>query len=195
MSEQSLQDLFISALRDLSEWLDSFPVPYTTIGGVAVSLLAQPRATRDIDVVVWLDESRWKNLWLKAAEHGLESRIQDPLEFAANSRVLLLKHSGSGIGLDVIFGGLAFEKEMIESAASLRLGGFTIKVPSPEHLIVTKALAQRGRDLEDIESILEAFPLLNLERIRFWAGQFANALDMPEIAECVEAALKRKRRG
>jgi hypothetical protein len=59
--------------------------------------------------------------------------------------------------------------------------------------LVTKAVAQRGRDLADIESLLEVHPHLNLAQIRYWTSQFSAALEMPEIAECLERALKKQR--
>ena len=35
--------------------LDEFGAPYAVIGGVAAGLLTQPRATRDVDVSLWLN--------------------------------------------------------------------------------------------------------------------------------------------
>lgn len=34
--------------RSLALWFESEEVPYTTVGGMAVSLLGRPRATQDI---------------------------------------------------------------------------------------------------------------------------------------------------
>lgn len=62
MAERSLPDAFIAALHALSVWLTTSQVPHAMIGGVAVSLIANPRATQDIDVVIWLEEAEWETL-------------------------------------------------------------------------------------------------------------------------------------
>src|SRR5687768_4925279 len=97
----SLPHSFEEALRALARWFESDEVPYTTVGGLAVSLLGQPRATQDIDVVVWLGERPWDAFVGAGEGHGFEGRIGDVLEFAARSRVILLRHAGSGVSVDV----------------------------------------------------------------------------------------------
>lgn len=190
MAESGLPESFQAALRDLARWLVAESVPYTTIGGVAVSLLGQPRATQDIDVVVWLDQSRWESFVDAGRGFGFEERITDALDFAARSRVILLRHGKSGISVDVSCGALPFEREMIDRATTLRVGGIEIKVPTPEDLIITKAVAQRAKDIADIEALLRIQENLDVARIRRWTGEFAAALETPEMAELVERLLK-----
>lgn len=121
---------FEEALRSLALWLESEEVPYTTVGGMAVSLLGQPRATQDIDVVVWLGEHPWDSFVSVAESRGFVRRIPDVLEFAARTRVILLRH-GSGVGVGVSCGALPFELEMIERARAVEVGGVRVKVPTP----------------------------------------------------------------
>ena len=51
--------LAFAAIRALTRWLEETQVSYTTIGGLAVALVAQPRVTEDIDITVWLGERNW----------------------------------------------------------------------------------------------------------------------------------------
>ncbi len=83
-------DAFGTALAALSAWLEKSGIPYAIIGGVAVSLQAIPRYTQDIDAVVWTDDATWGALVASAATFGIRSRIDDPIGFAARTRVLLL---------------------------------------------------------------------------------------------------------
>lgn len=190
MNDRKLPELFPEALRSLFEWLDAEGTPSATIGGVAVSLLAQPRMTQDIDVVIWLEEPAWESFLESGKKHGIIQRISDALEFARKSRVFLLKHEPSGINIDLSLGGLEFEREMIEKSTKLLVGGLSIRVPTPEDLIITKAVAQRPKDLADIDAILAAAPDLDLARIRYWVQQFADALEMPDIAASLEMKLR-----
>lgn len=183
---------FEEALRALARWFESDGVPYTTVGGLAVSLLGRPRATQDIDVVVWLGERPWESFVRAGERHGFEGRIADVLDFAARARVILLRHAASGISVDISCGALPFESEMIERARTLEAGGVRVKVPTPEDLIVMKAVAQRAKDLDDIETLLRAHGDLDLNRVRFWAGEFASALESPEILGNLERLLAQR---
>lgn len=190
MPEQGLAATFIAALQALDDWLEDEQIPYTTIGGVAVSLLAQPRATQDIDIVIWLEEGRW-DAFLRAGEsYGFEPRISDAVAFAAKSRVLLLRHRESGISIDISCGALPFEREMIERATMLNIGRLRLRVPTPEDLIITKGVAQRPKDIADIETILNVHQSIDLARIRHWIQEFAAALEMPELLENLERLLQ-----
>lgn len=63
-------------LIDLVGWLSESSIPYSTIGGVAVSLLAAPRFTRDIDAVIWIDREQWEGFIEQAISHGFLPRNQ-----------------------------------------------------------------------------------------------------------------------
>ncbi|MGH9752485.1 MAG: hypothetical protein ACREA2_06840 [Blastocatellia bacterium] len=54
-------------------------------------------------------------------------------------------------------------------------------------------LARQPKDISDIEAILNIERNLDLERIRFWVGQFADVLEMPELMEDLEKILSRQR--
>lgn len=193
MSEAKLPGGFVAALRDLSSWLDAARAPYVLIGGVSVSLLAQPRATQDIDVTVWLGEGSWQDFFDAAGRFDFGPRLPDALAFAAASRVLLLRHRASGVSLDVSFGALDFEREMIERAVVLEVAGLRLRLPTPEDLIITKAVAQRPKDIADIEAILNVGQDLDLARVRRLTAEFAAALDAPEISDRLEDLLRRRR--
>ena len=60
-----------NALQSLVEWLSGQKIPYVLIGGVAVSLLAKPRFTQDVDVAVSFDVDRLEELIASAAAYGL----------------------------------------------------------------------------------------------------------------------------
>jgi hypothetical protein len=119
MSESILPEAFVEALWQLASWLTESKIPHVTIGGVAVSLIAQPRATQDIDAVIWLKHEGWESFVADAQVHGFEPRINDALEFARRSRVLLLRHRAAGINVDISCGALPFEREMIDRARRL----------------------------------------------------------------------------
>ncbi len=123
--------------------------------------------------------------------HGLEPRITDAIGFASRARVLLLRHVPTGIDVDVSFGGLPFEDEALIRASEGKLGELVIPLPTPEDLVIMKAVAHRPRDAADIEGLIDANPDIDRERILRWVREFAEALDTPEILMDIKQLLKR----
>jgi hypothetical protein len=58
----------LAVLRDLMAWLQAGKVPGVVIGGLAASLLGRPRLTRNVDVLVLIDEDHWAD-FLTAGEN------------------------------------------------------------------------------------------------------------------------------
>lgn len=79
---------FEKVLKSLTKWFAESAVDFLVIGGVAVSLLARPRTTQDIDVLSLLDESRWEDFVKSGSRFGFVPRINDELEFAQKNRIL-----------------------------------------------------------------------------------------------------------
>jgi len=185
----------LTALRDLLAWLKAGKVPGVVIGGLAASILGRPRLTRDVDVLVLLDEGLWAEFLAGGLRYDFSPRHDNTLAFAQETRVLLMRHRESGIDVDIVFGSLPFEKEAVARAIWVELGDVEVPLPLPEDLIIMKAVAHRPQDLADIEAILAAHPKLNLRRVRRWVREFAAALSMPEILNDLEALLSRRTGG
>ncbi len=112
---------------------------------------------------------------------GLVPRLAEAMDFARKNRVLLLVHQASQINVDISLGMLPFEVEAVERAIVYDLGQISLRLPTPEDLIILKAVAHRPQDIDDIKAIITAHPDLDIRRIEFWVTQFAEALDMPEL--------------
>jgi predicted nucleotidyltransferase len=70
---------------------------------------------------------------------------------------------------------------MVARSKSVEIGAIRLRLPTPEDLIIMKAIAHRSKDLGDIQTIAASHPDLDRERIRFWVEQFGEALDMPDL--------------
>jgi hypothetical protein len=55
-----------------------------------------------------------------------------------------------------------------------------------------KAIAGRGRDIMDIENIIQANPNLDVDRIRRCVREFSAVLEMPEIHDALEKLLRQR---
>jgi hypothetical protein len=63
------------------------------------------------------------------------------LHFAA--AFFILRHTSSGIDVDVTFGGLPFEQAAVEKSAVHNIGGLQVRLPRVEDLLVMKAMSPR----------------------------------------------------
>lgn len=192
MSGSAELEPLLSTLQALASWFEREAIPGAIVGGVAASLWGRPRMTRDVDAVVLADAIGWKELLESGAGFGFVPRIEDPLEFAHRTRVLLLRHDPDGIDVDISLGALPFESEMIDRRRIVTIAAVDIPVVTPEDLIIMKSLARRPRDLGDIESVLDANPNMDIDRIRRWLRDFSSVLEMPEIHEAFEQLMRRR---
>jgi len=165
------------------------------IGGLAVALIGRPRTTRDVDLVVLLDEKRWPRFLELAQELSFTPRIDDALAFAGQRRVLLLHHTKSGIDVDISFAGTAYEIDALERSVQKKMGRLALPLPTPEDLIVLKGIAHRPIDLHDIRGLLEVHPDVDKGYIRRWLDEFAQLLEEPEIYEDTDGLLRGERPG
>jgi hypothetical protein len=179
-----------SPLAAVQKLLERFGNQGVIIGGVAASVLGTPRLTADVDVVILLSVSRLPRLFEVAAELGLVPRIANAEQFARGTRVALLEHKESGIGVDVSLGMLPFEQEVVARSVVYQIGDIELRLPTPEDLIILKAVAHRGKDLLDIEGILKSHPDLDRVRVERWVREFAAALEMPELWDDIAPLLR-----
>ncbi len=185
----------LQALRELMNWFETEQVQGIVIGGVAASLLGRPRVTNDVDALVLTAEEKWSEFLMQAGQYQFRPRIGDALAFARESRMLLLEHEPSHIEIDITFAALPFEEQSIQTARNVEVGDLTLRLPTPEDLIIMKAVAARPKDLVDIESLIEANPNLDLKRIRRMVQEFSSALDMPDLIENLERILEKLTEG
>jgi hypothetical protein len=130
-----------------------------------------------------LSEARWPDLVEASRRAEIVPRIEDALEFAKRSRVLLFRHVPSQIDIDVILGGLPFERSAVAAAQAHSLGGLVIRLPRVEDLMIMKAVAQRPQDLLDLEGLIATHPEADLAMVRRWISEFSMAATMPSLLE------------
>jgi len=176
----------ISSLQRLLERLGGRGV---ILGGVATGFHGKPRFTVDVGAMVLASVNDIPQLLLFAKEEGIEPRIENVDGFARKNRVLLLRHTSSKVNIDISLGVLPIEEEAVERSVIHNLGTLSIRLPTPEDLIIMKAIAHRPKDLEDIRTIAEKYQTLDVERIQQWVSAFAEILEQPELWNQIEPLL------
>ncbi len=178
------QGHFHDPLEALERLLSHFDYQGVIIGGIAVSLLGQARFTEDLDAMVLLSIKQIPDFLAVAQKEGIEPRIAQAEDFARRNRVLLLRHIASQTEIDISLGVLPFEYEMVDRSQVHRIDDqLEIHLPTPEDLIIMKAIAHRPKDLLDIQGVIRNYPHLDRDRIQNWVTQFADLLERPELWE------------
>lgn len=181
---------FRAAIESLQRLLHEFDNRGVIIGGIAVGFLGKPRFTADVDAVFLLSVADIPKFLDFAQAENIIPRIQNAEAFAKKNRVLLLTHSPTDIDIDISLGILPFEHEMVERASTKSFADLSIRLPTPEDLIIMKAIAHRPKDLEDIQTIADKYPNLDTMRIEEWVNSFGEVLDMPELWDEVKLKMK-----
>lgn len=113
--------------------------------------------------------------------HGFEAVISDSY-FVERTRVLAFVHQRTRMPVDVVLAGPGLEEEFLQRAVSVDLGSTSIPVISPEDLIITKVLAGRAKDIEDVRGVThERRASLDVDRIRSILGLLEEALSRSDL--------------
>jgi predicted nucleotidyltransferase len=111
--------------------------------------------TADVDVTVELPAPLRPRFVAAMADAGFALRVADPEEFVRRSRVLPFEHRRTRMPLDVVLAGPGLEELFLSRAHRVPLAaGQVVPVLSPTDLVVTKLLAGRAKDLDDIRGVL-----------------------------------------
>lgn len=125
-------------------------------GAVALAYhVAEPRATRDIDVNISVPVERAPTvLDLLPAGIDVPGRAADAV--VADGQVRLWWDGPAGIPVDLFFPQHAFHREVARDTRPVPFLDDRIPVISATHLTVFKALFNRSRDWPDIDAMLQA---------------------------------------
>jgi len=139
-----------NALGTLASWLNGQSIPYMVIGGFAVTVWGEPRMTRDLDVTISVPAERLAAT-IAAVGNQFTTLVQDPMTFVSETRVLPILVRD--VPVDLIFAALPYEEEAIARAQTIHLQSGSVRICSPEDLILHKIVSPRERDRQDIEGV------------------------------------------
>jgi predicted nucleotidyltransferase len=183
-----------AALTATVRWFQARRIPAVIIGGVAVSLHLEPRATRDVDTVIWVEDEQWPEILESAREFELEPFFDDPLGVARRSRLLVLRHRPSGTKVDIACACMPHELRIIQSAVRKEYRGLSVPIPRLEDLLLMKAVASRDKDLADMAQLAGMLSKQDLARVRRRVRQFAAVLDAPDLSQRLNQIIALKKR-
>ena len=142
-------------ISDASAWLSESGVPFALIGGLAATIRGRVRVTEDVDCLLACDLADAVALLQTVDGSPFDLAFEDADRMLQTAFILPLDHLRTGVRLDLSVGLTLFEQEAVARAERQTLNGITIPVITGEDLLVMKLLADRPKDQQDIEGIVE----------------------------------------
>lgn len=176
---------------ELQRYLDSQKLAFSFIGGIALQRWGEPRMTSDVDATVVVPFGSERAVATEILKR-YQSRIDDPISFATQARILLLQDL-QGNRIDLSIGGMPFEERMLERASYWNvLGKNQIRTCSAEDLVILKAFASRPQDWIDIKNVaIRQAARLNRSLILEELTPLVELKEAPEILVQLEQLFQR----
>lgn len=141
-------------------------------GALALAYYAEPRATIDIDMNVFLEPSSWG-----AVETALKPLGVAPLDGGVTQRDGQCRTWWGETPIDLFFAYDDIHAAMRRATRMVPFGKDRLPVLAPEHLLVCKASFDRPKDWLDIEQMVICVEDLDLDEVRSWLTRIAGASD------------------
>jgi Nucleotidyl transferase AbiEii toxin, Type IV TA system len=150
-------------------------IPHAFGGALALAYYAEPRATIDIDVNLFVTTDRFPEVAEHLAELGIEA--DDP------TIVELVRRDGQArvmweqTPVDLFFAYDPFHDAASRATKQVPFAESTIPILSVEHLIVCKVVFNRPKDWVDIDAILAEQTAIDTAEVLRWTGRIVGDAD------------------
>jgi hypothetical protein len=166
----------------IHETFGDLRIPHALGGALALAYYADPRATIDIDINVFVPVDQGKRVVDALSELGIDSTTADIATLERDGQCRLWWGDNA---VDLFFAYDPFHDEMRKQIRRVPFAGLTVPILAPEHLAVCKAMFDRRKDWMDIEQMLIAADDLDMPSIEGWLERMVGEND-PRLARLRE---------
>lgn len=144
-------------LKELLLALNAHEVEYLVVGGYAVGVHSEPRATQDLDIFIRADEKNSVAVYRALAAFGAPLKGLKPDSFKDEpTSIFQIGMPPSRIDILQRIDGVSFDDAWQHRIEGIVGGDVPAHFISREHLIQNKLAAGRARDIADVEAIRQA---------------------------------------
>ncbi|MEA3019495.1 MAG: hypothetical protein QOI47_1019 [Actinomycetota bacterium] len=149
-------------------------IPHAFGGALALAYYAEPRATIDIDLNVFIPVERFPEVASPLVDLGasVDDDIGDLVRRDGQARVMW-----DETPIDLFFAYDAFHDAAAAARRTVPFADGSIPILAAEHLIVCKAVFNRAKDWVDIDAMLAAEPPLDVAEVMRWVARIAGDRD------------------
>lgn len=150
-------------------------VPHAFGGALALAYYAEPRATIDIDLNLFVGVDHFPAIAKRLVKLGANADDPDVLELVQRDGQARVMWDVTPI--DLFFAYDAFHTAAAAARRSVPFADTTIPILAPEHLVVCKAVFNRPKDWVDIDAMLAAGASIDTAEVLRWVGRIAGDTD------------------
>ncbi len=164
--DRALSGDLIQAVELLSEAFTQNSIRYALIGGIATTLRGRPRFTQDVDILLDVPQVALPGLLENLANRGFTLDIPTVIREYVCENLTMIRYGS--IRVDWLKPVLPLYSRTLADANELPwTPGHSLRVATPEGLILTKLVAFREQDQADIVAVLSAnYPQIDVPLIR-----------------------------
>jgi hypothetical protein len=143
--------------KELLSIFNAHRVKYLIVGGYAVSFHAQPRVTKDIDLLIKPDAENAKAVYAALAEFGAPVEGFTPEDFSERGKFFRLGREPVAVDILPEIGGIDFDRaweRRVEGVIDTATG-LTAYFISGSDLVAAK-MAGRPQDIADVDALRKA---------------------------------------
>jgi len=155
------------------ERLEEAAIAHAFGGALALAYYAEPRATDDIDINVFVAPAALPTVQNALAPLGVDDHVEE----ATLARDGQCRMWWGRTPLDLFFAYDELHDAMRLQSRLQPFGEHRLPILAPEHLLVCKVIFDRPKDWLDIEQILVCVPDIDIAEIRTWLDRIIGAED------------------
>jgi hypothetical protein len=150
-------------------------IPHAFGGALALAYYAEPRATIDIDLNVFVPADHYSDVAAPLLALGVEADAHEAR--AAAERDGQTRIMWDETPIDLFFAYDAFHDAAAGASRVVPFADTQISILAPEHLVVCKAVFNRPKDWVDIDAMMDADVALDAGEVLRWVGRIAGDTD------------------
>jgi hypothetical protein len=152
---ESLAGDLVTAVEILGDTLDARRIRYALLGGLATILRGRPRFTQDVDVLLDVPQISLPGVLDELSGRGFSIDHEKAIQEYVQHHMTAFRYGV--VRVDWLKPMLPLYEHALAAATPLPwTDGHVLRVLAPEGLIVTKMVAFRPQDQEDIRTLLAA---------------------------------------
>lgn len=170
MTELPIQQILLETVSVIEE----LGIPYAVMDGFAARAWGLPRPTFDADIAVRVDADGLQRLFDALEAKGFDITREHRSGFldvlAGFEKAQVNRFLDSHVWhTDLFVARGAFLSSALNRTFKLVIGGRSLAVMSPEDIILLKLIANRRKDLADVEEIIGVCKDIDQRYLREWA--------------------------
>jgi predicted nucleotidyltransferase len=144
--------------KELLSVLNAHRVKYLVVGAYAVSIHAQPRATKDIDILIEADADNAEAVFAALAQFGVPLQGLTSADFAEEGPFFRIGRDPIGVDILTTIPGVGFDAAWLRRVEDVidQASGLKANFISRDDLVAAKLASGRPQDLADVDAIRRA---------------------------------------